>query len=304
MGCRPRRHLPRLRWCVSPWARASYRKASGSPCSLPRGVRNLFHREKTVWEIVIPGALGPWVRQRFVTVGTPTLTAPFGREEACLSTTECAGSAQKRLAKAACKRRAETACKAACKKRRATTTCAHGADRRQYRPCAHAVFLADKLAGWLGFLVFPSVCKRRVHGGARRIKGGDVQMAPAGACRLGAQARRARAAMHKGEGRLCSQLDGPRWRALPIFRHGAGAVFHLCKVIDPDSYSQWCSRRCKDIAIRKRRGRQAFDAGSAGGDGAADIAEQLPQRQSTSGRAPLPRSVAGAGRRAAIAWAQ
>ena len=50
------------------------------------------------------------------------------------------------------------------------------------------------------------------------------------------------------------------------------------KVIDPDSYSQWCSRRCKDIAIRKRRGRQAFDALALPvATVPPDIAEQLPQ---------------------------
>lgn len=50
------------------------------------------------------------------------------------------------------------------------------------------------------------------------------------------------------------------------------------KALDPDSYSQWCSRRCKDIANRKQRSHQAFDALALPvATVPPDIAAQLPQ---------------------------
>ena len=61
-----------------------------------------------------------------------------------------------------------------------------------------------------------------------------------------------------------------------------GMEQELCSVcakpLDPDSYSQWCSRRCKDVDLRKRRCHQAFDALSLPvATVPPDIAAQLPQ---------------------------
>jgi len=118
-----------------------------------------------------------------VTVGAPTLTAPFGRGKLASQRP----SAQAALESGSRKRRAETACRSGSRKRSAKTECKNGVQKRsakaacksgeqqppvhavrtggEYRPCANAVFLADKLSGWLGFLVFPSVCKHRVRRG-------------------------------------------------------------------------------------------------------------------------------------------
>lgn len=50
------------------------------------------------------------------------------------------------------------------------------------------------------------------------------------------------------------------------------------KALNPDSYSQWCSRRCKDVALRKRWSHAAIDALALPlATVPPDIAVQLPQ---------------------------
>ena len=50
------------------------------------------------------------------------------------------------------------------------------------------------------------------------------------------------------------------------------------KPLNPDSYAQWCSRRCKDAALRKRSSHEAFDALALPiATVPPDIAVQLPQ---------------------------
>lgn len=61
-----------------------------------------------------------------------------------------------------------------------------------------------------------------------------------------------------------------------------GMDLELCpvcaKALDGDSYSQWCSRRCKDMALRKRLTHEAFDALALPvATVPPDIAAQLPQ---------------------------